>query len=222
MINVVVFDLDDTLFPEKEFVLSGFQAVDNWVLQQYSISGFYEFAKQLFIDGKRGNIFNITLEQLEIKYDIGLIEKLVWVYRSHKPNIKLYEDAVWAIKYLNSHKLLGIITDGFLETQRNKVAALEIVPYLSKIIYSDEYGREFWKPSQKPYLKLMESLGCLGSECVYIGDNPAKDFVAAKKMGWKTIRIFRKNGEYSNIIVDKEYQADFEIFTLFELKKLVV
>lgn len=41
MIKVVVFDLDDTLFPEHEFVLSGFRVVSNWVTTQYSITGFF-------------------------------------------------------------------------------------------------------------------------------------------------------------------------------------
>lgn len=221
MIKCVVFDLDDTLFPEHEFVMSGFRAVGEWIFQQYTVTGFYDLARQLFEQGKRGNIFNIALEQLAINCETNLIHELVWVYRNHKPEIVLYDDALWAIEYLRLHKLLGIITDGFLQTQRNKVASLDIERYFDAIIYSDEYGRESWKPSQVPYLKLMESLGCRGNECIYVGDNPTKDFVTAKKMGWNTIKISRSQGEYSNIKIERNYEADFKITTLFELKNIL-
>ena len=44
MIRTVVFDLDDTLFPEREFVLSGFAAVDAWLRNNRAITGFAERA----------------------------------------------------------------------------------------------------------------------------------------------------------------------------------
>ena len=221
MIKAIIFDLDDTLFPESEFVKSGFMSVDDYLKQQ-GIVGFYQEALYLFNQGTRGNIFNLALDQLKVDYDLDFIDKLVAVYREHLPTIVLYEDAKWAIQYLKDKYKLGIITDGFLVTQKNKVKALGIADDFDVVVFSDAYGRENWKPSSVPYTKVMEALQLRGEQLIYVGDNPAKDFVTAKKMGWLTIQIKRKQGEYLNIEVSEEYQAHFVIESLFELKDLLL
>lgn len=221
MTEVLVFDLDDTLFPEHEFVLSGFQAVSNWVATRYSVLGFFEVAWQFFKEGKRHHIFNLALEQLRVEYEPRMIQELLQIYREHKPNIFLHEDAKWAIDYFKYSKQLGLITDGYLLTQRNKVNSLKIEATLHTIVYSDLYGRENWKPSPVPYLKIMESIGCRGAECMYVGDNPRKDFVTAKQLDWMTVQICREGGEYSSIMTEKSHEAERKITSLFELKELL-
>lgn len=221
MIKIIVFDLDDTLFPEREFVRSGFQAVANWMLKKYAVTGFFEVAWKLFELGKRGQIFNLTLEQLGFEYEPWIIQQLLQVYREHQPTLSLHPDAQWAIDYFKGSKQLGIITDGYLTTQRNKVADLNIQEIFDIIIYSDLYGRENWKPSPVPYLKIMDFIGCQGSECVYVGDNPHKDFVTAKKLGWITVRICRQGGEYSSVTLEAEYEADSTIISLTELAAFI-
>lgn len=222
MTKVVVFDLDDTLFPERQFVISGFQAVSDWILSKYSVPGFDVTAESLFKEGCRGNIFDNALAQLNIKYDASLIEEMIKIYRGHKPNISLYNDAEWAISFFRTNTRLGIITDGYLITQQNKVASLGIEAMFDVIVYSDAFGRKNWKPSKVPYLNLMKSLGCTGEHCYYIGDNPAKDFVEAKKLGWQTVQIYRGEGEYSLLICDKAHEAHYKINSLFQLREIVV
>ena len=221
MIKALVFDLDDTLFPEHEFVQSGFQAVGDWISEKYSIPGFFEVAWKLFAAGKRGNIFNLTLEDLGIEYEPFMIQKLLQIYREHQPTLFLHNDARWAINYFKDNQRLGIITDGYLTTQQNKVSALEIEQNFEIIVYTDLYGRENWKPSPFPYLKVMELTGCQGSECVYVGDNPRKDFVTAKKLGWLTIQICRQGGEYSTVRSEPGYEADRTILSLTELEAIL-
>jgi putative hydrolase of the HAD superfamily len=221
MRQVLVFDLDDTLFPEHEFVKSGFQAASNWILRQYSVSNFFEVAWNFFEEGKRGKIFNLTLEQLGVEYETQMIQEILQVYREHKPTLSLHYDARWVINYFQQDKQLGLITDGYLTTQRNKVDALGIEANFDAIVYSDLYGRENWKPSRLPYEQIMRSLGCSGKECVYIGDNPHKDFVTAKTLDWMTIQICRTDGEYANVKKDTEYEADIKISSLYELEKIL-
>jgi putative hydrolase of the HAD superfamily len=58
------------------------------------------------------------------------------------------------------------------------------------------------------------------AEVVYIGDNPNKDFVTAKKLGWLTVHINRTNGIYSFSNVSPEFQAHYKIQDLHELTKI--
>ena len=220
MIKTLVFDLDDTLFLERDFVRSGFKAVDHWLIENCKIKSFFSIAWDLFESGKRNTIFNLTFEQLELEYDSSMIQQLLQVYREHKPSIHLYEDAKFVIKYFSRKANLCVITDGHLVAQKNKVSALGINDAFDVILYSDAYGREHWKPSLLPYLKIMEFTNSKGSECMYVGDNPHKDFVTAKKLGWKTVRIMRQEGEHKKNQVEESYKANLQIRSLYELCKL--
>ena len=181
MIKIVVFDLDDTLYPEKDYVLSGFKAVSKEFSDQNLETNFFKLSSQLFSEGKRGNIFNLALNHLEIPYDNNYIQKLLQVYRRHKPTIHLFEDAHWAINFFR-HKELAIITDGYYESQLAKVSALNIKNKFSKIIFTDYFGREFWKPHIFAYKKIMTTFDCEGPSCLYIGDKSDERFCICKKV----------------------------------------
>jgi len=53
MASVVVLDMDDTLFLERDYVLSGFAAVDAVVAKEHGLKGFSESAWRLFCAGVR-------------------------------------------------------------------------------------------------------------------------------------------------------------------------
>src|SRR5215216_1634065 len=122
----VVFDLDDTLFPEWQYVLSGFRAVDQWLATQSSVLGFSEAACRLFHQGHRGKIFDEALSELGAQPDPTLVATMIAVYREHRPTISLHDDASWALEYFASWTAIGLLSDGYLSTQQRKVEALEI------------------------------------------------------------------------------------------------
>lgn len=221
MIEAIVFDLDDTLYPEHEFVKSGFKAVDDWVVKSYHVKNFYQIALNFFEGGERGKIFDLTMKSLNINYNPPMISKLVEIYRYHEPNISLFDDAKWIIGHYKKQKKLGIITDGYLNVQKNKVRSLGIQKDFDAVIYSDQFGSSGWKPSPKPYHGAMGLLKCLGSQCLYVGDNPIKDFVTAKILGWKTVQICRENGIHPTISPSKNHEADMKISSLIELKDCI-
>lgn len=221
MIKAVVFDLDDTLFPECEYVLSGFRAVDAWLEGKYDVHGFFKIAEDRFRNGARGNIFNLALDDLRIRVEKDMIPAMVSVYREHRPTIALFDDARWALDHFSGNKKLGIITDGFLIAQKNKVRALGIEDRFDIIVYTDELGKEHWKPSETPYRQVMNVFSCEGSECVYVGDNPKKDFVTARALGWLTVHVRRPSGEYVRHVPGKGFHADKEVLSLVELKNII-
>ncbi|HJV35987.1 HAD family hydrolase [Geomonas sp.] len=221
MIKAVVFDLDDTLYPERQFVLSGFAAVDGWLSDHHGRTAFYQTAARLFASGRRGDIFDLALEQLGVEREKGLVQELVRVYREHRPALEPFQDALAVLQRLRGAKKLAVITDGYLAVQRSKMAALGIAHYFDAICYSDEGGRECWKPSAVPYRRIMDELCCAGEDCLYVADNPSKDFITARALGWGTVQIRRPDGEYAQLVPAPGYQADSSISTLYELEDLV-
>lgn len=222
MIKALVFDLDDTLYLEKSFVLSGFRAVGGWLHENYGLSGFEEAAARLFYKGYRGNIFNQAFLELNFEYSYPLITIIVELYRNHSPEINLLEDAAWALRSLSKTYKLGLLTDGHLITQKNKVSVLGIEHYFKAIVYTDEFGREHWKPSTIPFNLLLNKLECSSCECVYVADNVVKDFFAPRQLGWKTIQVCREDGVYGAEVARDGYQADLKIATLYELESLLL
>jgi len=219
---VLVFDMDDTLFPESDFVYSGFKEVDQFLKNKLSINNFFDRACEKFTLGDRGYIFNQFLD--EINYDgdiIELVKELVGVYRSHKPRIKLHSDAEWALKYYSELAPLVLLSDGYLETQKNKFESLNIDKYFQKYYFTDQWGSQYWKPSTFGFEKIELDYKLYNSEFVYISDNPLKDFIAPNELGWDSIYIDRKSGEYKNSVIPFDGIPKKTINSLFQLKDIL-
>jgi len=222
IIKLVAFDLDDTLYPEISFVQSGFRAVAQEIEKRFSCSNnFYNLLWSIFSDGERTKTFDKTLERAGLPATVKAVKEMVEVYRTHLPAITLYPDAQEILEWLRGGIKTGLITDGYLETQRNKVKALQIETYFDMIIYTDEAGRDSWKPSPWGYKKMMMHFNLQGVQCAYVGDNSLKDFAGAKALGWKTIKLVRSDGLYKNVHIVSGNEADCSIRTLAELNELI-
>jgi len=220
---LVAFDLDDTLYPEKNYVFSGFKAVSQLMKNHLGINNIYPELVKTFNMGERRKTFNFTLERLGIKYNEVLLQKMVDCYRKHFPNIKPYNDVVPTLRHLKNKYTLVLITDGYLQSQKNKIASLNIDKFFKKILYTDEYGRAYWKPNLGAFQIVMEYFSVNGDNCVYVGDNIEKDFFAPNQLGWETIQIKRKNGLYSNsdIFINEDFAPRVRIHSLLELKEIL-
>lgn len=219
-IKAIIFDMDDTLYPERDYIYSGLKVLDQWVEDKFQVEGFFPLAIQFLKLGERKLIFNKTLEKMKVDFDKSTIENMVNVFRDHKPSIHLSEEARWVLNNVNDTVKLGLITDGYLNTQQKKIEALKIKEYFQSIVISDQYGRENWKPSPIPYIQSSMELCCENNECLYIGDNVKKDFITAKKLGWTTVHIYRNSGIYSTIKMESEYNAHYQISNLRELNSI--
>ncbi|WP_378933718.1 HAD family hydrolase [Metabacillus herbersteinensis] len=212
-----IFDLDDTLYCEHDYVRSGFQAVAE-VLAKHTTQSINEIHQLLIEEWKRngrGRVFDAVCGKLKINSDIST---LVNVYRNHKPLIRLYQDAERMIHHLiDQKKKIAIITDGHPIIQWAKIDALFLQKWFQCIVVTGDLGEEHWKPSATPYRKIVDCLGLDISDCVYIGDNPHKDFITAKKLGMGTIRIVRPVGDHMQVKLTKEFEADRTLSSLEEI-----
>jgi putative hydrolase of the HAD superfamily len=222
MIKAIIFDLDDTLMSEKDYVLSGFIAVSNYVsskVNKLTSKEIYEHLQYLH-NTDPNRVFNRMIEDLNFISEIDVVE-LLDIYRSHKPVISLYEDALPVINELkNRNYKLGIITDGYLLTQKNKLEALKINNLFDEIIMTDELGKEYWKPSVIPFELMSKKLNIDYSEMIYIGDNPRKDFYISAVHPITTVRINRK-GYYKDNNYFQDLKEKFLINKLDEIFNII-
>jgi len=201
---VLVFDLDDTLFAERDFVRSGFRMV-GLLLEQAGATTAFERLEYMFDQGVVDPI-GVILQQDGLQLEKS---KLIEVYREHMPDLHLRKSVVTSLKdFYDRQYVLGILTDGRSQTQRNKIAALGLEEWINEIVISEEFGSA--KPAVENYLYFENRFP--GRSYVYVGDNLQKDFVTPNRLRWKTIGV-RDQGQ--NIHpqqidnVSKEYQPHF-------------
>jgi putative hydrolase of the HAD superfamily len=194
MMTTVVFDLDDTLYDEIEYCRSGLATVAEFLADSsatLSAGSIFTALWDQFMVGNRSKTFNSALDVLGVPYDKERICELVGIYRSHMPKIILPDDSREVLSELKTDYTLALLTDGFLPAQKFKVQALGIEEYFKIIIYTEELGRECWKPSPVGFEKLMQTLNEVPSRMVYVADNEKKDFITPNTLGFSTVQLIR-------------------------------
>lgn len=185
-IETVIFDLDDTLYSEKDYVRSGFRRISECL-------GNVSLENELWAVFERGG--KPIDEVLKAR---GLLEKkelALHAYRFQTPDISLYPGVQDMLARLRVTKKVGIITDGRPEGQRAKIKALGLS--VDKLIITDEMGGiEYRKPNPAAYEKMQTVFHTEYHEMAYIGDNIAKDFVAPQRLGMRCIHFINPDGLY--------------------------
>lgn len=191
-LKAVVFDLDDTLYNEKEYVKSGYCAV-SLMLPQFKDA---EAKLWKAFEEKKSAIDVLLIA--EGVYTEELKQKCLEAYRFHQPDIHLNKGAAEILANLREQGyLIGIITDGRPEGQWAKIKALGLDEYVDHIIVTDELGGvEYRKPNEKAFELMKEQLGVEFSEMCYVGDNISKDFIASQKLGIRPIWFRNTEGLY--------------------------
>lgn len=191
--QLIVFDMDDTLYPERQFVRSGYEAVSKILRERFKrTDDFGGWMWQRFLTGRISGAFHAANEQFQLGLREDEIINLVEAYRNHSPEISPFEDIPAMLCELRRHFLLGVITDGPAAMQRNKFNKLGLSKFFSAVVLTGEMAEGSSKPSIAPFVKIATDLKVSNpAACVYIGDNPAKDFLGPNALGWMTIQFHR-------------------------------
>lgn len=185
-LNAVIFDLDDTLYSEKDYVRSGYRKIAEFFYSP-------KMADQMWDVFARGG--KAIDEVLEANGLSSRKEEALQIYRFQEPDIQLYSGVSEMIARIRQSQKVGIITDGRPEGQWAKLRALGLT--VDEVIVTDELGgMEFRKPNPAAF-RLMQQKMCTPFEKMcYIGDNVKKDFIAPEKLGMRAIWLHNKDGLY--------------------------
>jgi len=201
--DAVIFDLDDTLYSEKEYVKSGFRAVAG-VLSQVE-NAETKLWKAFF----KGLSPIDTVLQQEKLFTNELKQACLRAYRTHTPDICLFDGFSELLAKLRACGIkLGIITDGRPEGQRSKLKALGLENLVDEILITDELGGErFRKPCDIGFRIMQRKMNVPFERMVYVGDNVQKDFHAPAILGMQSILFKNKYGLYNGDTVFEEYKT---------------
>lgn len=219
----IVFDMDDTLYKEHEYRLSGWRLIARCFAASCAMTPEQLYEAML----RNAPLAFETVSHLSIANNVKIsVDDQLAVYRSQMPDIHLTDDAQFVIDQLckTEDVTLGLITDGRPVGQLNKIAALGLRKYIkdANIIVTSLYDTD--KHSPFPYELMMQRNSDV-TEWTYIGDNPEKDFLHANKLGWKTIML--SDGGKDNIFkqeldrLSAEYHPQHTVINLRQILELI-
>jgi len=196
--TVIVFDLDDTLYNEIDYLKSAYKSIAIF-LEPNHWKPLY--SKMFALYRCKMNVFEFLANTYGVEKD-----NLLDMYRNHNPDIQLFDGVLELFEAIKSKNgKIGLLTDGRSKTQRAKIKSLGIENYIDKIIISEEIGSE--KPNVANFKAIENVLPAI--EYYYFADNLIKDFITAKTLNWKTIALV-DNGKNIHFESQKNITAEHE------------
>lgn len=193
---VVVFDLDDTLIRERDFVRAGFELIRRELMRRYGPSAAGVAMRLTSRLVRRENYFELLKDILGkiTGRDEAAVEaeasQLMQLYRESIPEkLPLLPEVEETLQELQRRGVvMAVVTDGRSVTQRNKIKGAGLDRYIApyNVFISEEVGCNKTEPQsfQEIVRRYPEA-----KQFLYVGDNAEKDFIMPNLMGWKTLKV---------------------------------
>ena len=187
--RAVVFDMDDTLYPYRQYRLSGFRAVAAHLERTHGIDRRIAYARLLCAsrDARRGRELQTCIDEWELGADA--LGDLLAVIHAHTPDIRLPPAVSRVLAALRrTGWKVGVLTNGPQPTQERKVAALRLTDHVDAIVYATAHGCGIGKPDAPPFLEIARRLAVPPAATVFVGDDERCDVGGAMRVGMQTLR----------------------------------
>lgn len=181
----VIFDLDDTLFAERDYLISAYRAIDRHLVER----GIMPPGMAFDVMTGEGDAFDSLAAALASRGEASAltVADMVEIYRTHTPSLSLPAESLSTLMALHSRGIpMGLITDGRVNTQSAKIKALGLERFIDRrlMIISEAIGHD--KRSPVAFEMIERALAGRAGRFIYVGDNPAKDFDRPGQRGWAT------------------------------------
>jgi putative hydrolase of the HAD superfamily len=187
----VVFDLDDTLYPQIRYVHSAFGAVAQHVYERFGLSpdDVYGSLRRASEMGYRGREFQRVCDIYRL--DVRIVPELIDVGRAHQPTLNLAYGVDAALQGLRRRGLrTAILTNGLPSVQAAKVRALGVDALVDHVVYANKYAEE-GKPAAEPFLATLHRLHVTPDRAVMVGNDRVHDIEGARAVGMRTVLLAR-------------------------------
>lgn len=210
-LDVVLFDLDDTLHDDTHAYSNAAEEVAREVAAEHGIDalalkaayiaeseGFWHRLSPLDLKVKlaslRASMWRSALERVGID-DADLAQQSAERYNAYRVKyFTLFPGTTELLRALRDRGMkLGVVTNGLSETHREKIALLRIGEYFDAIFLSDEVGMV--KPDPLLFAHACRTLGGAPSHAAMVGDRYDRDIRGAMEAGLYTIWLNVRNEE---------------------------
>jgi len=189
MLRAVGFDLDGTLFDDRQYVRAGLERAAKELESVAGVDLSEEFREAYFDRGIREGTFDVVLEEHDVPQ--RFVPTLVEAYHDNDADLTPYPGADRILDDLAESYALGLVTGGHNGT--DKLDRLGLSEYFDAVVVTSD--AEYSKHEPDPYLRVLRSLDVSPEETVYVGDRPELDFRQPNRLGMYTVRV--QTGQYA-------------------------
>ena len=179
--KIVIFDLDDTIYPQKNYDSPALFYVSKFISKNINLSAISIFKKLRKLKKiRRGKapqfLFDDFFDNIKVDKKKKFILKCVSMFQDYEcKELKSSKSLKLLIKNLYKNKLLFLVTNGNIKRQSKKIKYLGIQRFFRKIFILDGVKKEI-KPSLKNVNSLVRFIKDNKSlKAVYVGDNKVSD-----------------------------------------------
>lgn len=213
MTDAVYFDLDGTLFDDRQYIRGGLQHAGERLAAQHGVELTDELREAYFERGITESTFDTVLAEHGVSTE--LVPMLVEAYHDNTAALVPFPETVPTLETLSREYPLGVITGG--TNGREKLSRLGLNEFFETVFVGPTYGSS--KRNPEIFRAALSSLGATPSESVYVGDRPELDFPQPNRLGMTTVRI--TTGRYAGVDANGEAQPDYTLDSLAELPALL-
>lgn len=192
--RAIVFDLDDTLYPYRAFVRSGFRAVGLRLAAERGLPArsVLRVLRRALVGGERGR----ELQALCARFSLPatLVPSLAALIREHPPSLRLPRESARTLTTMRRSWRVGVLTNGSPGVQRRKVEALGLEPLVDAVLFATEYGDGTGKPEAQAFQAALDRLGVTPDATVFVGDDRYADIDGASALGMSVIHLRGRRG----------------------------
>ncbi|WP_157971733.1 HAD family hydrolase [Halorussus litoreus] len=195
MVTAVGFDLDGTLFDDRQYVRAGLKAAARALESRTGVDAREDLLKAYFRRDIREGTFDHVLDARDLSPD--LVPELVAAYHDHDDDLVAYPETVPVLESLDDYRL-GLLTGG--TNGGEKLERLAIASYFDAVVVTAD--GDATKRDPEPFRELCDALDVEPSEMAYVGDRPELDFARPNDLGMYTVRVMK--GQYADVAPESD------------------
>lgn len=189
MVHAVCFDLDGTLFDDRQYVRAGLRHAGAHLETLAGVDLTDELVDAYFERGVTEGTFDTVLAERGLSQEH--VPELVDAYHANDGELEPFDDVERVLEELTDSYELGLITGG--RNGRDKLRRLGLEEYFETVLVTS--GRSDSKRDSAPFESVLDDLGVDPTAAAYVGDRPELDFPQPNRLGMLTIRV--ETGRYA-------------------------
>lgn len=195
----IIFDLDNTLFDQRDYDIGAFEDIENNLLKltQLPLVGLADFLFKLK-NSKGANyrfLFNDALK--EFKLSEQYLKVMLELYYQHDGRYITAVNSLLPLLDVLKNKSIFIVTNGPSKVQNKKIEKLGLSKIVAEIIICDPFQSEKLKPNKYAYEQLRKKHTLRNT--IMVGDSLTTDGMFAENANIPFIHFTYKNKRYENM-----------------------
>ncbi len=221
-LEVVAFDLDNTLYDEGLYYEAAFEGIAPWLAGRSGRDTESVRTRLRAILRDKGKHYHYLFS--DILAEVGLDPKddlpaVLDLFHDVTRPLAPFPGVPALLGDLGKRYRLGLITAGQRRFQQRKLDLLGLAPFFEEVVFSSTLPES--KPSPMPVRHLLERMGGVAPErAVYSGDNPLFDFRGSRAIGMRTVRVH--NPELDSLTTAPADDAEIHVECVGDVRALLL